>query len=61
MDREYAHPLDVEALARAACMSSGHFSRSFRAAYGETPYRYLMTRAAADRATPTTRQGGDPR
>ncbi len=44
MDREYARPLDVEALARTACMSSGHFSRSFRAAYGETPYGYLMTR-----------------
>ena len=44
MDREYARPLDVEALARTACMSSGHFSRSFRAAYGETPYSYLMTR-----------------
>lgn len=44
MDREYAHPLDVEALARTACMSTGHFSRSFRAAFGETPYSYLMTR-----------------
>jgi hypothetical protein len=42
MDREYTRPLDVEALARTACMSSGHFSRSFRAAYGETPYGYLM-------------------
>ena len=44
MDREYASPLTVEGLARTACMSPGHFSRSFRAAYGETPYRYLMTR-----------------
>src|ERR687897_482244 len=44
MDREYAQPLDVAALARTAFMSSGHFSRSFRAAYGETPYGYLMTR-----------------
>ena len=44
MDREYAQPLDVEALARGAHMSSGHFSREFRAAYGETPYSYLMTR-----------------
>lgn len=44
MDREYARPLDVAALARAALMSSAHFSRQFRAAYGETPYAYLMTR-----------------
>jgi AraC-like DNA-binding protein len=44
MDREYARPLDVPALARAALMSPGHFSRQFRAAYGETPYSYLMTR-----------------
>ena len=44
IDREYARPLDVEALARTALMSSAHFSRQFRAAYGETPYGYLMTR-----------------
>jgi AraC-like DNA-binding protein len=44
IDREYARPLDVAALARAALMSSAHFSRQFRAAYGETPYAYLMTR-----------------
>jgi AraC-like DNA-binding protein len=44
MDREYARPLDVATLARAALMSSAHFSRQFRAAYGETPYSYLMTR-----------------
>jgi transcriptional regulator GlxA family with amidase domain len=44
MDREYARPLDVAALARAALMSPAHFSRRFRAAYGETPYSYLMTR-----------------
>jgi AraC-like DNA-binding protein len=44
MDREYARPLDVAALARAALMSTAHFSREFRAAYGETPYAYLMTR-----------------
>jgi AraC-like DNA-binding protein len=44
MDREYARPLDVAALARAALMSTAHFSRRFRAAYGETPYGYLMTR-----------------
>jgi AraC-like DNA-binding protein len=44
MDREYASPLDVAVLARAALMSPAHFSRQFRAAYGETPYSYLMTR-----------------
>jgi AraC-like DNA-binding protein len=44
MDREYARPLDVAELARTALMSSAHFSRQFRAAYGETPYAYLMTR-----------------
>jgi len=44
MDREYARPLDVAALARTALMSPAHFSRQFRAAYGETPYSYLMTR-----------------
>jgi AraC-like DNA-binding protein len=44
IDREYAQPLDVEALARGAHMSAGHLSREFRAAYGESPYSYLMTR-----------------
>ncbi|MBP0460455.1 helix-turn-helix transcriptional regulator [Streptomyces montanisoli] len=44
IDREYARPLDVPAMARHALMSSAHFSRRFRAAYGETPYSYLMTR-----------------
>jgi AraC-like DNA-binding protein len=44
MDREYARPLDVAVIARAALMSPGHFSRQFRAAYGETPHSYLMTR-----------------
>ncbi len=44
MDREYADPLDVPALARTALMSPAHFSRRFRAAYSETPYSYLMTR-----------------
>ncbi len=44
IDREYAQPLDVEALARDAHMSAGHFSREFRLAYGESPYSYLMTR-----------------
>ena len=41
IDREYAQPLDVEALARGAHMSAGHFSREFRLAYGESPYGYL--------------------
>ena len=44
MDREYARPLDVPALAREALMSTANFSRQFRLAYGETPYGYLMTR-----------------
>ena len=44
MDREYAEPLDVDALARGAHMSAGHLSREFRIAYGESPYSYLMTR-----------------
>ena len=44
IDRDYAQPLDVEALAREAHMSAGHLSREFRAAYGESPYSYLMTR-----------------
>ena len=44
IDREYARPLDVAELARAALMSTAHFSRQFRATYGETPYVYLMTR-----------------
>jgi AraC-like DNA-binding protein len=44
IDREYAQPLDVEALARGVHMSAGHLSRQFRRAYGEPPYAYLMTR-----------------
>ena len=44
MDREYARPLDVAAIARAALMSTAHFSWQFRATYGETPYAYRMTR-----------------
>jgi AraC-like DNA-binding protein len=44
MDREYARPLDVAALAHTALMSTAHFARQFRATYGETPYSYLMTR-----------------
>src|SRR5438445_12015195 len=56
MDREYAQPLDVPAIARAALMSPAHFSRKFRAAYGETPYSYLMTRRI-ERAKALLRQG----
>src|SRR5881628_847843 len=44
MDREFDRPLDVPALARSAAMSTGHFSRSFKAAFGESPYSYLLTR-----------------
>lgn len=56
MDREYAQPLDVPELARFALMSPGHFSRSFRAAFGETPYSYLMTRRI-ERAKALLRRG----
>ena len=56
MDREYAEPLDVAALARTALMSTSHFARQFRAAYGETPYAYLMTRRI-ERAKALLRQG----
>jgi AraC-like DNA-binding protein len=56
IDREYARPLDVPALARAALMSPAHFSRQFRAAYGETPYSYLMTRRI-ERAKALLRRG----
>ncbi|MYS21576.1 MULTISPECIES: helix-turn-helix transcriptional regulator [unclassified Streptomyces] len=56
MDRDYAEPLDVPSLARHALMSPGHFSRSFRAAFGETPYSYLMTRRI-ERAKALLRRG----
>ena len=56
MDRDYARPLDVPAMARAALMSPAHFSRQFRAAYGETPYGYLMTRRI-ERAKALLRRG----
>ncbi|WP_218956716.1 helix-turn-helix transcriptional regulator [Streptomyces sp. UH6] len=56
MDRDYAQPLDVPALAGVALMSPGHFSRSFRAAFGETPYSYLMTRRV-ERAKALLRRG----
>ena len=56
IDREYAKPLNVEELARTALMSAGHFARSFREAYGETPYGYLMTRRI-ERAMALLRRG----
>ena len=56
MDRDYAQPLDVPALARVALMSPGHFSRAFKAAYGESPYAYLMTRRI-ERAMALLRRG----
>jgi AraC-like DNA-binding protein len=57
IDREYAQPLDVEALARGAHMSAGHLSRQFKLAYGDSPYSYLMTRRI-ERAMALLR-GGD--
>jgi AraC-like DNA-binding protein len=56
VDRSYAQPLDVPAMSRTALMSPAHFSRKFRAAYGETPYCYLMTRRI-ERAKALLRQG----
>ena len=56
IDRDYAQPLDVEALARGAHMSAGHLSREFKAAYGESPYGYLMTRRI-ERAMALLRRG----
>jgi AraC-like DNA-binding protein len=56
IDREYAQPLDVEALARGAHMSAGHLSREFRQAFGESPYGYLMTRRI-ERAMALLRRG----
>ena len=56
IDREYAQPLDVEALARGAYMSAGHLSREFRLAFGESPYSYLMTRRI-ERAMALLRRG----
>jgi AraC-like DNA-binding protein len=56
IDREYAQPLDVEALARGVNMSAGHLSREFRLAYGESPYGYLMTRRI-ERAMALLRRG----
>ena len=59
MDRDYAQPLNLAQLAAAALMSPGHFSRSFRAAFGQTPYRYLMTRRI-ERAKALLRRGDVP-
>jgi AraC-like DNA-binding protein len=56
IDREYARPLDVPAMAQAALMSAAHFARQFRAAYGESPYSYLMTRRI-ERAKALLRRG----
>lgn len=56
IDRDYAQPLDLEALARGEHMSSGHLSRQFKAAYGESPYSYLMTRRI-ERAMALLRRG----
>jgi AraC-like DNA-binding protein len=56
IDRDYAEPLDVPAMARTAVMSPSHFARRFRAVYGETPYAYLMTRRI-ERATALLRAG----
>ena len=56
IDREYAQPLDVEALARGVYMSAGHLSRQFRRAYGESPYSYLLTRRI-ERAMALLRRG----
>src|ERR1041384_2055596 len=56
IDREYARPLDVPAMARAALMSPSHFARQFKIAYGETPYNYLMTRRI-ERAKALLRRG----
>jgi len=56
MDRDFEQPLDVPALARSAAMSTGHFARSFKAAFGESPYSYLMTRRI-ERAKTLLRRG----
>ena len=56
IDREYAQPLDVEALGRGVHMSAGHLSREFKRAYGESPYSYLMTRRI-ERAMALLRRG----
>jgi AraC-like DNA-binding protein len=59
MDRSYARPLDVPALARVACVSAAHFSRQFRETFGETPHRYLQRRRL-ERAMELLRDTGRP-
>ena len=59
MDRAFAHPLDVPALARVAHVSPAHFSRQFRATFGETPHRYLQRRRV-ERAMELLRETGSP-
>jgi AraC-like DNA-binding protein len=56
IDRDYAQPLDVEALAQGVHMSAGHLRREFKRAYGEPPYSYLMTRRI-ERAMALLRRG----
>ena len=56
IDREYAKPLNIEALARGVHMSAGHLSRQFKLAFGESPYSYLMTRRI-ERAMALLRRG----
>jgi AraC-like DNA-binding protein len=59
MDRAFAHPLDVPALARVAHVSPAHFSRQFRATFGETPHRYLQRRRV-ERAMELLRETHSP-
>ena len=59
MDREFAQPLDVPALARVAHISPAHFSRQFRATFGETPHRYLQRRRV-ERAMELLRETDGP-
>ena len=59
MDRAYAQPLDVPALARIAHVSEAHFIRTFRAAFGETPHRYLQRRRV-ERAMVLLRESDRP-
>ena len=56
IDRDFAQPLDVAAIAAAVHLSPAHFSRRFRAAYGESPHQYLMTRRI-ERACALLREG----
>ncbi|WP_159622464.1 helix-turn-helix transcriptional regulator [Ruania rhizosphaerae] len=56
IDRDFAEPLDVPALAAGVGMSAGHLSREFKRAFGESPYSYLMTRRV-ERAMALLRRG----